>query len=66
MGGGLPMHTAMLYYGWLISNEGFNLIDLNERCSLQFPKLDLDDVKYMIVAHAVCIFVISANKLLSF
>ena len=66
MGGGLPMHTAMLYYGWLISNEGFKLIDLNERCSLQFPKLDLDDVKYMIVAHAVSIFVISANKLLSF
>ena len=60
------MHMAMLYYGWLISHEGFSLIGLNEGCSLQFPKLDLDDVKYMIVAHAVCIFVISSNKILSF
>lgn len=68
MGGSLPIHMAMLYYGWLITHEGFPLVKLNEECKRvkEVPKLDNDDIHNMMKAHMMCIFVICANKLLNF
>ena len=66
MGGSLPMHVAMFCYGWLISHDGFPLIKLNTECENDFPKLNLDDVKYMQLAHIVCISVMIAHKILTF
>ena len=66
MGGALPMHVAMLYYGYIISKEESFLIELNKKCKNDLPKLDDEDVTYMMMAHSVCIFVITVKKLLSY
>ena len=44
MGGSLPMHVTMVYYGYLLNHEPFSFIQINRDCKLSFPKLDIEDV----------------------
>ena len=64
MGGALPLHAAMLYYGLHISQEDEYIYRLNKECEHTFTKMDLDDVDYMMIAHIVCICVMAASTVL--
>ena len=62
IGGRLPMHVTLIVFGYLIytkEQSKYELIWINPACTNEINKLSLEDVLYMIVAHSICVFIIS-------
>lgn len=66
LGGALPMHVTMMIYGYLVYTKEYELIWINPDCTNELPKLSLEDVLYMMIAHSVCVFIMSFRRILGF